>query len=184
METNKGGIILPSTGIIDLNGKKMTLENKETSHQVKSYKDNRIKALSAPTPGIEVLHNNVLVRAVGPYIKTKQNGIIVNKLFLSPQLESIFDDMSYPVDDVQEILLIGDYVSSNKESKVRPGMYAKIDFGRFKTVRNGKNMGHTDVFYNIPVESFDGHDYMLIDMRDIRYVMYAESVPVNFKEQD
>ena len=105
----------------------------------------------------------------------KQNGILVNKVIMSHDLAEKMEDMTYNADDIQEILLVGNYVEENTP-RIKPGKFAKIDYGRFKTVRNGKNQGHTDVVYMIPVVEFNNDLFLLIDSRDIQYVIEKDNV--------
>ena len=142
---------------------------------VKNYKSKREKLINSEAPKIELLHNNVLVRAVTPYMIEKQNGILVNKVIMSHDLAEKMEDMTYNADDIQEILLVGNYVEENTP-RIKPGKFAKIDYGRFKTVRNGKNQGHTDVVYMIPVVEFNNDLFLLIDSRDIQYVIEKDNV--------
>lgn len=164
-------IITNTTGLILDTQAERAMKN---NTKLKNYKESRQKRINAPTPEIEVLHSTVLVRAVQPDIAESKSGIIINQYDISDSHALMLEAMTDNVDDIQEILLIGDYVEKTENNKILPGKYAKIDFNRFKTIKAGHNVGHTDVIYQVPTVEFEDNIYMLIDSRDIMYVMNKE----------
>lgn len=131
---------------------------------------------NVPVPKIDLLHSHILVKAVPPEIEhTTQGGLVINKVKLDDYLtEDKLEKMSQNVSDEQEILAVGQFISENasedKKKKLKPGRYVKIDFRRFKTLRDKHASGIIETFYDIPIFTINGYKYMLIDERDVMWV--------------
>ena len=75
------------------------------------------------------------------------------------------------VSDIQQIVAIGPWV----KELYGVGDYVKINLNRFcspkskTSLRDGSEFNETNVEYFIPVETFGGNDYLLIDQGDIVY---------------
>lgn len=166
-------LYIPNKDIVLDQNTNTAIENNQIA---KTYLEKRNQSITSPIPKIELLHNNILVRAVQPYMEEFSGGVLINRLDVSSQLADKLEAMTYNVDDIQEILLIGNYVEATDNNKILPGKFAKINFNRFKTVKSGRNQGHTDVIYEVPVVEFDGNKYLLIDSRDIEYLINKEDL--------
>lgn len=154
----------------------------ENNQIAKTYLEKRNKAMTSDTPDIDILHNGVLVRAVQPFMEEFSGGVLINRLDVSTAMAQRLDAMTHNVDEIQEILLIGSFVEESNNNKIIPGRFAKINFNRFKTVRPGKLQGHTDVIYEVPVIEIQGNSYLLIDSRDIEYVIKKENLEKKYYE--
>ena len=160
----KNNLIIPDKRIVGLNNKpikvKEDLKYEEYEKILKETKE-------SPVPEIDLLHSQILVRATPPeIIRTSGSGLIINQVKL--------DKMSQNVSDEQEILAVGQFIldngSESKKEKLKPGRYVKIDFRRFKTLRDNHQAGIVETFYDIPVFTINNHKYIVIDERDILWV--------------
>ena len=99
-------------------------------------------------------------------------GAILTTLLKRPASKSglILPD-SVQVSDIQQIVAIGPWV----KELYGVGDYVKINLNRFcspkskTSLRDGSEFNETNVEYFIPVETFGGNDYLLIDQGDIVY---------------
>lgn len=168
MEKNK--LIIPDNRIVGLNNKpikvKEDLKYEEYEKILKETKE-------SPVPEVDLLHSQVLVRATPPeIIRSSGSGLIINQVKLDDYLtQDKLDKMSQNVSDEQEILAVGQFIldngSESKKEKLKPGRYVKIDFRRFKTLRDNHQAGIVETFYDIPVFTINNNKYMVIDERDI-----------------
>lgn len=142
--------------------KKETINRVYEEHQQK-YNE----SLSAPTPNVKLPYNYVLTRATPPkMIGTTEAGIMINKLDVDERTLTRLAIMTDHVSDIQEVLIVG----FNVDPKVcSPGDLVRIDFRRFRTLNDDHTAGVIETSYEVPVHNIDGHDYLIIDARDIIY---------------
>ena len=149
---------------VDVNKK---LKTEAVNKVYEEYESKRKVALEAPVPDIKLPYSFVLTRAVPPkMIGNTEAGIMINKLDVDDRTLARLAIMTDHVSDFQEVLLRG----FNVDEKVcAPGDMVRIDFRRFRTLNDDHTAGVIETSYEDPVHNIDGHDYLIIDARDIIY---------------
>lgn len=134
---------------------------------LEKYNQKLVKALEAPVPEIRLHFGEVLLRAVPIEVKTR-SGIILglNDVQTADRLEK----MSEAISQTQEILMVGDLVTENEQSRgIRPGRICKFRLDRFRTISDRHQNGMVQTEYTVPSEEIDDYKYLIIDKRDIIY---------------
>lgn len=128
------------------------------------------KALNAPIPNIGMPDSSVLLRAVPLLQEATKSGIITMDYDnFNDALISEMSKLTYLVEFIQEVLVVGDTVAEHYPS-IKPGMKVRFDEGRFI---KGRAAGHGDneLYYDIPVVKIDGYTYLMISASDIMYYL-------------
>lgn len=170
----KPSIITNDTRLVGLNNKPLKPFVDKSDIVYDNYKKAYEEAVNAPVPAINLMHSEVLVRACPPKMNhTTKGGIIINDVELDDYLtQDKLDKMSQNVSDEQEVLIVGQWIQDREENypedkKLKPGMKVKIDFRRYKTLKDNHVAGIIETTYDIPMFKIDGHKYLLIDDREI-----------------
>lgn len=140
---------------------------KTLDETLKNYNKTYEDAMNAPVPPINIPFNQVLVRAVPINVKTR-SGLIISVSQNDFKTATELDRVSHAVTKYQEILMVGAFVTeAEQEAGIRPGMMAEINFDNYLKVKDNHQAGMLEKAYEIPVRTFNGYKYMLIDKRDI-----------------
>lgn len=165
LKSESGLLVDPS--VIENNQKQLI---KTSADQAIEKYNNTFKSRSeAPIPNVRVPYNNILTRAVP--VKTKEyteSGLLLDSASMDVRMAQKLDAMSDNVADEQEVLLKGPYVKDGLE--LEEGDTVKLDFTRYKRVKEGMH-SEVMVYYEIPIHTIDGNQYLLLDARDIQYVI-------------
>lgn len=141
----------------------------EIEDSLQKYNQKMIDAWNAPVPNITLHYSEVLVRAVPAEIKSK-GGLIISSSMNDIQAAKRLDAMSHAVDFHQEILMVGKQVSEKEQEEgIRPGRIARCKWDRFRTLDDDHVPGVINTSIKVPFETIDGHNYIIIDKRDILY---------------
>lgn len=138
---------------------------------IEKYNKKYTKAMEAPVPKVNLLYNEVLLRAVPKEIKSK-SGLIISlgedqsDYSIAHQLNR----MTHAVSMKQEILMVGSLVTDEEQQRgMCPGSIAKINLKKFRSLHDRSTPGVIEHEYEIPLEVIDGYEYILVDKRDILY---------------
>jgi hypothetical protein len=147
---------------------KMEAKAKTIDESLKKYNAKYMKALEAPTPKIKLPFGEVLLRALPIEIKSRA-GLILNVSENDFKVANKLEVMSEAIDQVQEILLVGNLVTQEDQEKggIKPGNICKFRLTRFRELKDDHATGQIQTSYNIPSEEIDGYRYLIIDKRDI-----------------
>lgn len=135
---------------------------------------------NAPTPKIHLLKSEILVRAVPPIVSKTVSGLIIDGVDgTHNELERI-KNSTHNVSDFQEVLLVGNHLTSQGNNVIQPGDFVKINFKQYHGITPGSQDGQVKTRYNIPIFKFNGHEYMMLDFYDIMFVQKREDVDPKF----
>lgn len=136
---------------------------------MEKYNEKYLKCLNAPVPNVRVAYSYILTKAVPPKMKgATESGIILNQLDVDVRMLKKLEIMTENVSDEQEVLLVGHHIT---DDIVKPGEIVKIDFRRYRTLNDDHQAGVIETSYEIPMYEIDGHEYLLLDARDIIYAI-------------
>jgi len=149
------------------------MQNKALSieESLHAYNSKVTKAMEAPVPSIAVHYNEVILRAVPSEMRSK-GGIILSlgEEMTDYKVANQVEKMSHGVNQTQEILMVGPLVSEEeRERGIRVGRKCKMKLDRFRGLTDHGRPGQIQTEYNIPLETIDGYEYIIIDKRDILY---------------
>lgn len=153
-------------------------KNKKVNNEVfEKYNKRYNKAISAPVPNVKMVYNYILTKAVPPKMEGYTDaGLILNTLEVDIRMAKKLAIMTENVSDEQEVLLVGNHVTKDI---VEPGQSVKIDFRRYRTLNDDHTAGVIETSYEIPLYEIDGNEYLLLDARDIIYVIPEEKDEAN-----
>jgi hypothetical protein len=165
LKSESGLLVDPS--VIENNQKQLIKTSADQA--IEKYNTTFKTRSEAPIPNVRVPYNNILTRAVP--VKTKEyteSGLLLDSASMDVRMARKLEVMSEAVSDEQEVLLKGPYVKDGIE--LEEGDIVKLNFSRYKSVQEGQ---HSEVIvgYEIPLYTIDGNQYLLLDARDIQYVI-------------
>lgn len=138
--------------------------------KIEAHNKERRNEIRAPKPGIKVPFSSVMVKAVRP----KMINTLAHMGMINVDIEG--DDrykrevraMVRPIFDEQEIVSLGKHAEEN----FSVGDLVKIDFRRFMALRDtnvDSPDGQLSKEIDVPISTIDGHEYVIIDQRDIKW---------------
>lgn len=143
--------------------------------RIEAHNKARRMEIKAPVPGVKVPFSFVMTKAVRPkmintlaHIKLVQIDIEGDEKFKREA-----QSMVRVVSNEQEIVSVGKNASEN----FSVGELVKIDFRRFMAVKDTNESnpnGEYSKYIDVPIHMIDGHEYMMIDQRDIVW-MYEKN---------
>lgn len=129
------------------------------------------KALNAPIPNIGMADSSLLLRAVPMIQERSKAGIfMINHSNMNDSTIDKMDKLTHLVEFVQEILVVGDTVPEHYPS-FKPGMFVRIDETRFIKGRYNAANVENELYYDIPVITIDGYEYLMVSASDIMYYL-------------
>jgi len=150
--------------------KQNILKQTESDHALEKYNKRYTKNLEAPIPNIKVPYSFILTRATPPEMQGyTESGLLIKEMKVDVRLAKKLAIMSENVSDEQEVLLIGPYV--NQGIELEPGDKVKINYNKYRTLNDDHASGVIETQYEIPLYEIDGNEYLLLDSRDIIYVI-------------
>jgi hypothetical protein len=141
--------------------------------KIEAHNKARRDEIRAPIPNVRVPFSSVMVKAVRPkMINTLADMKMINIAIEGDErFQREARTMVRAIYDEQEIVAVGKNVSELGEFKV--GDLVKIDFRRFMALRD-TNTASPDGQYSkeidVPISTVEGHEYIIIDQRDIRWI--------------
>ncbi len=169
----KEGMIKSANGLfVDagfLMEKKSDFANQD--RKLEEHNKARRNEIRAPTPGVKVPFSFVMTKAVRPKMINKLASMNLVQLDLEgdEKFKGEAPGMVRVVFNEQEIVSVG----KNAEENFKVGQLVKIDFRRFTNVRDTNEVapdGQYTKYIDVPIHNIDGHDYIMIDQRDIVWV--------------
>jgi len=171
-KTNK---VSSDTLALKVEDKRITIDK-----SLDKYNINYKKAMEAPVPKINLLFNEVLLRAVPAEIRGKHGLILsagqmnVGEAF---KMAQSLDKMSSSVNHEQEILMVGNMITEAEQKRgIRPGLMCKFKMDHMRGISDESQPGMIEHEYNIPLATINGHRYIIIDKRDIAYTYDKDEV--------
>lgn len=164
-----GGLIQNESGLFVAPDFLMEKKSDYDAQEVKIHAHNkaRIDEIKAPVPGVSVPFSFVMTKAVRPkmintlaHTKMIQIDIEGDEKF---KREAV--SMVRVVSNEQEIVSVGGNVEQFKV-----GQLVKIDFRRFSAIRDTNESnpnGEYSKTIDVPIHKLGGHEYIMIDQRDI-----------------
>lgn len=131
---------------------------------------------NSPIPKIHLLKSEILVRSVPPIINTSVSGLIIDGLDGTAAELNRIKNSTENVSDFQEVLLVGNHLTSQDNNIIKPGDFVKINFKQYHGITPGSQDGQVRTQYNIPMFRINGEDYILIDFYDVMFVQKREDV--------
>lgn len=146
-------------------------EYAEQDIKIEAHNKARRDEIRAPIPGVNVPFSFVMTKAVRPkLINTLAH---TNMVSLSIEGDEKFkrdaEAMVRVVFNEQEIVSVG----KNAQENFSVGQLVKIDFRRFTAIKDTNESnpnGEYSKYIDVPIHNINGHDYMMIDQRDIVWV--------------
>jgi len=138
--------------------------------KIEAHNRARRDEIRAPKPGIKVPFSAVMVKAVRPkMINTLAHmGMIKVDIEGDERYKREALTMVRPIFDEQEIVSLGKHAEEN----FSVGDLVKIDFRRFMALRDtnvDSPDGQLSKEIDVPISTIDGHEYVIIDQRDIKW---------------
>jgi len=139
--------------------------------KLEAHNKARRDEIRAPIPGVKVPFSFVMTKAVRPKLinlLAKAN-LIQLDIEGDEKFKAESKGMVRVVFNEQEIVSVG----KNAAENFSVGQLVKIDFRRFVNVRDTNEAtpnGEYSKYIDVPVHRIDGHDYLMIDQRDIVWV--------------
>jgi hypothetical protein len=139
--------------------------------KIESHNKARRDEIRAPVPGVQVPFSFVMTKAVRP----KMINLLAHTKMVQLDIEgdekfkAEAHGMTRVVFNEQEIVSVG----KNAAENFKVGQLVKIDFRRFANVRDTNEQaptGEYSKYIDVPIHRIDGHDYIMIDQRDIVWV--------------
>jgi hypothetical protein len=165
---NEAGILVEPDFLLAKGENKTTFA--DTDAKIASHNKERRRELRAPIPGVKVPFSMVMVKAVRPkMINTLAEMNLINiDIEGDERFKREAVTMVRVILDEQEIVSVG----KNAEENFAVGELVKIDFRRFTALRD-TNVAVPDGQYSkeidVPICTINGHEYIIIDQRDIRW---------------
>lgn len=136
--------------------------------QIEGHNKARRLEIKAPVPGVKVPFSFVMTKAVRPKMINTLAHIKLVQLDIEGDEKFKRDSQSMVrvVFNEQEIVSVG----KNAEENFKVGQLVKIDFRRFMAVKDTNESnpnGEYSKYIDVPIHMIDGHEYMMIDQRDI-----------------
>jgi len=172
------GLILGSNGLYVEPDFMIEKKSEYATQDIKLEAHNKARRdeIRAPVPGVKVPFSFVMTKAVRP----KMINLLAHTKMVQLDIEgdekfkSDARGMVRVVFNEQEIVSVGKNAAENFEV----GQLVKIDFRRFVNVRDTNEQapnGEYSKYIDVPIHNIDGHDYMMIDQRDIVWICEKNS---------
>jgi hypothetical protein len=170
---SNAGLILGANGLYvepDFLMEKKSEYNTQDA-KLEAHNKARRDEIRAPSPGVKVPFSFVMTKAIRP----KMINLLAHTSMVQLDIEgdekfkSDSRGMVRVVFNEQEIVSVGKNAADNFEV----GQLVKIDFRRFVNVRDTNEQapnGEYSKYIDVPIHRIDGHDYMMIDQRDIVWI--------------
>lgn len=162
---NEKGLFVEPDFLMEKDAKsKMKIEESN----IERHNQERRKEIMAPVPGVKVPFSFVMTKAVRPKLINSLAHMNLIKLDIEgdEKFKAEARHMVRVVSNEQEIVSVG----KNAEENFSPGQLVKIDFRRFTNIRDTNEAnpnGEYSSYIDVPIHRINGHDYMMIDQRDI-----------------
>lgn len=170
---SKEGLILGTNGLFIEADFLLEKKSEYSLQDVKLEAHNKARRdeIRAPVPGVKVPFSFVMTKAVRPKLINKLAHTKMVQLDIEgdEKFKRESESMVRVVFNEQEIVSVGKNASENFEV----GQFVKIDFRRFMAVKDTNESnpnGEYSKYIDVPIHRIDGHDYMMIDQRDIVWV--------------
>lgn len=139
--------------------------------KLESHNKARRNEIRAPVPSVKVPFSFVMTKAVRPKMINKLAHLNLVQLDIEgdEKFKGEAPGMTRVVFNEQEIVSVG----KNAAENFKIGDFVKIDFRRFVNVRDTNENapdGQYTKYIDVPIHNIDGHDYIMIDQRDIVWV--------------
>ena len=139
--------------------------------KIEAHNKARRDEIRAPVPGVKVPFSFVMTKAVRPKMinKLAHMNMIQMDIEGDEKFKGEAPGMTRVVFNEQEIVSVG----KNAAENFKVGDFVKIDFRRFTNIRDTNEAapdGQYSKYIDVPIHNIDGHDYIMIDQRDIVWV--------------
>jgi hypothetical protein len=139
--------------------------------QIEAHNKARRDEIRAPIPGVNVPFSFVMTKAVRPRMINKLAHLKMIQIDIEgdEKFKRDAESMVRVVFNEQEIVSVG----KNAQENFSVGQLVKIDFRRFTAVKDTNEStpnGEYSKYIDVPIHNINGHDYMMIDQRDIVWV--------------
>lgn len=172
-KVSKEGLILGENGLFIEPDFLLEKKSEYSVQDVKLEAHNKARRdeIRAPVPGVKVPFSFVMTKAVRPKLINRLAHTKMVQLDIEgdEKFKRESETMVRVVFNEQEIVSVG----KNAAENFSVGQFVKIDFRRFMAIRDTNESnpnGEYSKTIDVPVHRIGGHDYLMIDQRDIVWV--------------